>query len=60
MTSKARTFGEVYNDPTSNLRRSIEKGRKQTAPIHTEVAKLKATGISGEQAWAEVLKRVTH
>jgi len=55
---KPRMFGEVYNDPASNLRRNIEKGREQTAPIHAEVARLQAEGLTGEQAWAEVLKRV--
>ena len=60
MQTKTRTFGEVYNDPTSNLRRNIGKGEKQTQPIKDAVATLVSKGMTGEQAWAQILKHVTH
>lgn len=59
MTRMYRTFGKALADPNSNIHRKLEAGRKQTQPIKDEVARLMAEqGLSGPDAWAEVLKRV--
>lgn len=60
--TKARTYetiGEAYADPDSNLRRNLDRGERQVLPIKAEVARLMEQGMSGEQAWAEVLRHVT-
>ena len=53
------THGEAYAANRNGYRDKHDRAKAATRPIHAEVARLQARGLSAEQAWARVMARVS-